>query len=199
MANPFCTGAAHIFAAVGVSGTDRSPQYLGTTETIPAMDHVRAWDAVMNDISGSRDPLDYIYEGNGEALMSFVLTRWNQAVLNRIRTMPSPFTTNIPGLETANDIGALMGYEGHAYQVWIMWQFGAALANKPGYSQMEPGRMYHQTISWGPDRTEGGTRAKKEHVIFRAFRKVVAGVNPTVFTLYSTNPTDFAALPVLIN
>ncbi len=191
MAQPFCTGAVHAYADTGAPGS-RTPLYLGTTESFPGIDTSRNWDSVMNDISGSKDPLDYIYEGQGQAVISLVLTRFNQNVLNAIRQVPGP--GNTLGLDTLATVGSLAGFEGWAFRFWLLYSFGSAgFGAKAAFSTMEPGKYYPQTILWGPERTEGGTRAKKEHLILMAWKKY----NPQTgtFQLFSEASGDFAGLP----
>jgi hypothetical protein len=195
MAQPFCTGAVHVYVAPGSVTSPAGATYLGSTESFPGMDTSRSWDAVMNDISGSKDPFDYIYEGPGVGVVSLVLTRWNQDPLTMVKSLPGPGGSS-PGFATLADIGSLAGFEGFAFKLWLLYTFGStAFGAKAAYAAMEPGRFYPQCILWGPERTEGGTRAKKEHLIILAWKKF----NPQngTFTLYSEAAPDLTGLPAI--
>jgi hypothetical protein len=189
MAQPWSTGATHAY----ISDAQGQPLYLGTTESQPGQDISRQWDATMNDISGSKNPFEQLFSGIGIALVSLVLTRWNQPALNALRSFPGPAAANPEGFFTLNDVGALAGLEGYAFKTWIAYQFGPSISNKAAYAGMEPGRMYPQCIVWGPDRTETGTRAKKEHLIILAWPKYAK--ESGTFQLYSTAQADFSGLP----
>ncbi len=201
MGQVFCTGATHFFINGG-----KGTVYLGTAEGAPSTNVTRNWDATMNDISGSRDPLEYLFEGEGEAVISIILTRWNMLVLQALKTFPftaqaisNPALITTRGSNTLNDIGSGMAIEGNTYGLLVYYQFGAAFGNKAAYlaNGMESGKFFPQCITWGPDRSELGTKAKKEQLIFRAYKRFVPSPVGGTFTLYTENPTLFPAIPAL--
>lgn len=164
MAQPFATGVQHCFVGLGGSGSAPSPLYLGTGESFVRRDEHRAWDAIMNDISGSQLPFDYVFSGS-EVIHSLVLTRWNMAVIRLLEAQPDPFF-NVRGTTREVDVGALMQTEGLVFQFWVT----NAFSGKAAYPLLDAGRRYPSTILWGPDTEEGGTRANKRHLIFRSYR-----------------------------
>ncbi len=186
MAQPFATGAVHVFIGMTVDAA----QYVGTCESFPMQDVQREWDAVMNDLSGSKLPLDYVYEGE-QAIISCVFTRWNQAPLDFIDSQPNPLTT-LQGTNGVLDTGSMMAVEGNTFHLWLLYAFGAAKAI--AYTGMALGRHYPQTMLIGPDRIESGSRPMKQHRIFQAWRQLQPNMS---WLLY--DQAGLPGLPALIN
>ncbi len=180
MAQSYTTGCVHIYVGLGLA----SPAYLGTSEGFPMVDTQREWDAVMNDISGSKLPFDYVYEGE-QAIISTVLTRWNQAVLDVIDTQPN--VAGVLGVNSATDTGSMMAQEGLTFQLWLRYGFGA----KAAYLGQGLGKHYPQVILLGPDRTESGSRPRKEHRIFQAWRRY----DPTIGNFVLRDSIGLDSLP----
>ena len=200
MANQFATGACHIFVCPSSAA---APAYLGTCESYPQETRSPEYEALINDISGTKVPLDFAFEGES-AQISMVLTRWNEPVALRLEAKPNPGTAavggtppSVPGTWRANDVGSLMGFEGFAWQVWLVRTFGSLLANKAAYvgTGLLPGRHYPQCIVWAPETNEEGTAPMKRHFMMYAWPRY----NPALFNfvLYDQNFTGVTA--ALIN
>lgn len=164
MAQQFATGASHVFLGFG-SG----PQYFGTAESFPNDSRQPEYEMLMNDFSGSKIPLDMAWEGESGQI-SLAMTRWDEDVAN-LATLP-PFSTS-NGSWDFDANGSLMGLEEQAIEIWIVYTFGSALANKSVYvSQgLPPGRHYTQCVLWSPQQDETGTRPMKRNFLFFAWPK----------------------------
>ncbi len=60
MAQPYATGAVWVFGRFVGGG---SPIFLGTCEKMPQDSRSNEYEAVMNDVSGTKIPLDFAWEG----------------------------------------------------------------------------------------------------------------------------------------
>ncbi len=202
MAKLWATGPVHIF--VGISGTAKSPIYLGTGETAPNIDIKIEYSPVMNDIGGDRLPFDRIYEGS-EADISVVLTRWNEPTVAALMSVPN--AAGVRGRQTPTDLGTLMGSEGYTFPVWLLFprsplNAGGLLAQ----AGMPAGYRFFSCINMG-DSMQFGTRANKHHVMVHATRgwnrpgvynpAIVGSFNnataDTTFTLYDHNMSQINA------
>ncbi len=216
MAQQYASGSVHVFCAYNPPGGPASgPFYLGTCEQMPQDNRNPEYELLMNDISGSKKPLDLAWEGE-DATISLVLTRFSHVGWNLLETKPFP-TANVNGEWDIEDVGALMGLEGICWSVWLVYSFGSALANKAAYTTqgMPPGRFYPQCVVWAPMADETGSRPMKRQVIFYAWPKLVTTAanvqasqsqltNPTdvnaakrSFVLYSTALASFSGLPAI--
>lgn len=168
MAQPFATGAIHIFVRFGGVG---SPSYLGTCESMPQDSRAPEYEPVMNDVSGSKVPLDFAYEGESSQI-SMILTRWNEDIAQSITTPPG--LTSTDGSWAWADVGTLMGLEEWFTEVWLVRTYGAVLAARTAYTSqgMQAGRHYVQTILWAPQTDETGTKPMKRHFMFYAWPKI---------------------------
>jgi hypothetical protein len=162
--------------------------YLGTCENGVTIREVPEYEPVMNDLGGTRKPFDRLFQGS-DALSIGVLTRWNEAVYQRISSIPNYLGNE--GFELPGAIGTLMITEGWAYHVYLQFPYfaKALFAN----NAMMPG--YHFPFSYleGPIEQERGTRPNKRHLTFYHGR----GYNPAtgVFGLYDYNLSVVPALP----
>ena len=189
MANPFASGA--ILAFVAPQGG--TPTYLGTCEAYPQDNRNPQYEALMNDFSGTKIPFDFSWEGE-DSQISMVLTRWNEPVALRMEAKPNPATAAIggtppsaPGSWFLRDVGALMGFEGFAWQLWLVRVFGALIANKAAYvgNGMLPGKHYPQCIIWAPETEEQGTAPMKRHFMYYAWPQYRPAIQQ--FVLYDQN------------
>lgn len=160
MAQPYVTGPAHIFIGVGPRG---APLYLGTSEGEPEIALLPEYDQIMNDISGSRKPMDRQFMGE-EAMISAVLTRYNEIVLAAAQAR---VRGTIRGAEPFGSIGALMGGEGNAFPLWLVFPYVVKPAMAAG--GMPAGYRFVQCFDES-DRMPVGTRARRVHVQFHAQR-----------------------------
>lgn len=165
MAQPWCTGAAHIFVGVGGSKTSSSARYLGTCEAQPDLQDDVKLEPIMNDIAGSMMPFDYSFMGI-VGTISGVFTRFNQAVYQALTNLPNPFAAPAQrGTLGATDIGSIVGLEGLAVPLWVQFPY----STKAAMVGMDAGRRYFRTFLFGPQSTKPGTRVKKIALTWIAF------------------------------
>lgn len=182
MAQEYATGAVHIYVKMPSNNLlGGGIRYLGSSEQGPQRTTERTFKQVMNDLSSQR-PFDYVYAGGEEAVLSFVLTRWNDGVAQALEC--APFSGGF-GYSTIFDQGSLMGQENLAVEIWYSFTFSGR-ASMPG---MEGGRHYVQALFWGPEQDETGSHERKKHMVFRAWKKFDAKVTPPRFTLFDTDMT----------
>jgi hypothetical protein len=162
MATPFVSGPVHMFALIpGQSGM----LYIGTGERAPKIRLLPEWDAVMNDLGGTKLPFDYLYEGE-EALVGVTLTRWNQPVLDILRTRTNRAAP--PGFTLPTDLGALMVAEGLTFNLYLFFPFATKAAMAAG--GMPAGYHFHYAFLQGPDDLERGTGPNKDQTMFHCVR-----------------------------
>lgn len=197
MANEYSTGAVAIYVKTPKLG---GAFLLGTSEQGPSRSTERSFKQMRNDLTSERT-FDYVYAGGEEAVLSFVLTWWDDSVAQALEA--SPVSNNI-GRSDIYDMGTMMGQEGKAAEIWYAFTFrgpgGPTVGSAPHtverttFRFQEGGRHYVQAVFWGPEQDETGTKERKKHMVFRAWKKmsIVGGV-PT-FTLFDFN---MAGLPAL--
>lgn len=172
MAKLYTTGPAHLFVGVG-NVSSKEPVYLGTAETAPDIDIQREYEGVPNDLGGSRLPMDRIYEGE-EGMVGGVLTRWNEEVIAALMSVPD-FENGTRGLNNQFDLGTLMGSEGFAFPVWVVFPY----ASKPAFAGMPAGYRFWSCINMS-EGIRPGTRAKRHQVLFKAQRSFTTSSTPSV-------------------
>jgi len=186
MAQEWATGGVHIFVRGNTSngGNKKTAPilYLGTAEQAPSIQTDRTFKQVMNDLS-SQKPFDYVYAGGSEAILSFVLTRYEEPAATLLEQAP---ISGGLGFETIFDQGSIMGQEGLTLDIWYLYTFGG-LAASPSMTGQEAGRHYVQALFWGPDTHSLGTQERKKHFVFKCFKKYDPTQNPPRFTLWDTN------------
>lgn len=159
------TGPAHLYAGVGgASLSAKTPLYLGTAETKPDIDIEGAYEALMNDLGGSRMPFDRSWQAE-EGAISFVLTRWDYGVALRMMCSPN-YLANAAGDNLLEDVGSLMGMEGNTFPFWVV--FPKQLINP--YTRMPAGFRFWSCVCEYPRRLEPGTRPHKIGMVIRAQR-----------------------------
>jgi len=182
MANPqqFSTGSTHVFLNVG-----NGVQYFGTAESFPQDSRSPQYEFLMNDLSGSKVPLDLAYEGES-AQISMVMTRWDGDLAN---SATISVTGNAAGEYFWEDLGTLMMLENEATELWIVYLYGSALANKTVYTAngLIPGRHYKQTVLWAPQTDETGSKPEKRHFMYYAWPKIDSANQK--FVLWDTDMT----------
>ena len=82
----------------------------------------------------------------------------------------SPTNQNL-GVESLSDMGSLMGQEGFGWRLHIVHAFGGIVAARQSMPFQESGRIYVQSIFWGPESDEGGSRERKKHMVFRSWKQ----------------------------
>jgi hypothetical protein len=187
MAQEYATGAVHIFVKLGANaggGGGGVVEYLGTAEQAPQRQTDRTFKQVMNDLS-SQKPLDYVYAGGEEAVLSFVLTRWNEPIATALEA--GPFSGGI-GFATIFDQGSLMGQEDLALEVWYWYTFGG-LAARASMVGQEAGRHYVQALFWGPETDQVGSVERKKHMVFKAWKRFEPNATPMKFVLFDFDMT----------
>lgn len=169
MASEYCTGAIAIFVEPRRNNKSLgSRRFLGTCETAPQRQTNRPYKQLRNDLS-SDQAFDYVYAGGSEAVTSLILTYWNEDVAQALER--SPTNENL-GSENLGDMGALMGQEGFGWKLHIVHAFGGIIAGRAASMPFqESGRIYVQSIFWGPESDEGGSRERKKHMVFRSWKE----------------------------
>lgn len=195
MANTYATGAVHIYVKFPANGQifPNTIRYLGTSEQGPARQTDRTFKQVMNDLS-SQKPFDYVYAGGEEAILSFTLTRWNDLTAQALERAP---VSGGFGFSTILDQGTMMGREGYALEVYYAYTFGGLFARPNqavSFPGQEGGRHYLQCLFWGPEQDELGTKERKKHMVFKAWKRYDPSLSPPRFTLFDTN---IAGLPAI--
>ena len=186
-AQPYATGAVHVFVRALVSGPIT---YFGTCESMPQDSRNNEYEMLMNDISGSKVPLDLAWEAQS-AQIGLVMTRWDEVVAQTLTSAP---ISVVDGSWPWESVGTLMGLEGFYTEIWLTYTFGGALANKAAYTGngLTSGRHYLQAVLWSPQTDETGTKPMKRHFMFYAWPKLVIGGTKPRFTLYDTNMTGIS-------
>ena len=127
---------------------------------------------MFNDIAGE-EPFDWQYLGSA-GLVSVVLTKWNEAIAERLQCMPNAFRgPAFAGVEVEGDIGTLMLTEELAFPLWVAFPYGAGgFAAKPAMvrNNLRAGRHFLKAFLLGPDDEEPGTRHFKRTFNFYCFR-----------------------------
>lgn len=168
MAAEYCTGAIAIYVEPRVNNKALTGRrLLGTCETAPQRQTNRPYKQLRNDLS-SDQAFDYVYAGGSEAVTSLVLTWWNDDVAQALER--SPTNQNL-GVESLSDMGSLMGQEGFGWRLHIVHAFGGIVAARQSMPFQESGRIYVQSIFWGPESDEGGSRERKKHMVFRSWKQ----------------------------
>jgi hypothetical protein len=176
MAQLFCTGPAHVHVGLpgGFGSSTATIIYLGTCEDSPRVTLRPMTAPVLNSITGGV-PMDLSFQGE-EGFIGLDLTRWNQPVLDGIRsraTASSRPGVLLPGTWVPGDIGTLMITENAEIAVFLTFPYAAKTAMLAG--GMPLGYRFPFCAPIGPDDIGPlGTRARKEHVMFHA----IPGYNP---------------------
>jgi hypothetical protein len=147
----------HIFVGVGgyvgsaPAMLAKSPAYLGTGERAPRPSFRPAFEPVMNDLTGSRIPYDWMFEGE-EAIVTVRLTRWDEPTLAALQNRTGP-AGQPRGVNFANDVGTLMLTEGAAYPLWLLFPFGIPGIGKPAMiaGGLPQGYHFYAAFLEGPD------------------------------------------------
>lgn len=185
-AQQFATGSVHSF----VRFAGGSILYLGTCESMPQDQRNPEYEMLMNDISGSKVPLDVAWEGES-AQISLVLTRWDENVANVCETPPG--VAPVAGSWFMRDVGTLMSLEKETTELWLVYTFGSVLANKVAYTAngLHAGRHYPQCVLWSPQLDETGTKPMKRHFMYYAWPRY----DPSnfKFTLYDYDFTGITS------
>lgn len=163
MAQPYVTGPCSIFVGVGAGG---SPVFLGHAERSPSIQIRPSFSPVFNDIAGQRVPYDYIYDGE-EGMVSADVTRWNESVYTTIASRP--LHSGADGLNAPGEIGSLMGLEGLAYPLWLLFPYASKPAMVAG--GMPAGYRFAKAFLEGPDGLDGlGTTNRRLRLNFKCMR-----------------------------
>lgn len=190
MAQPYCTGPAHIFvgfpARVTRSGaTGASISYLGTCAQKPRIKIRKTYKDVPNDLFGDV-PMDKSYKGQ-DAFVGLDLTRWNEPVAQRIDALPG--TTR--GTEAYGDIGTLMVHEYATVVLYIQFPYASKAAFNLG--GMPVGYRFPCAVKMDLE-IEPGTDAKVKHYMFHCIRAFSLQGNNIAHILYDHNMTGLPAI-----
>ena len=83
MTQPYCTGPVYLITGTGNGGL---PQLLGFSQGGLTIDTADEFEPFMNDVAGSRVPMDMQYQGS-QAFISGIVNRWNEATFARIEAL----------------------------------------------------------------------------------------------------------------
>jgi hypothetical protein len=189
MAQPWCTGPAHIFLGLG---NGNAPLYLGTAEKTVHYELRHHYEPIFNDIGGIRIPIDVSDQGV-EGFVSADMTRWNMPVYNQLAATPRPIGGTL-GIYAGGDLGSQLITEGLMYPLWIQFPYGGGF--KPAYSLLEPGRRFPLSYLLGPEVLEPlGTQPHKRRLVWHALRLLAPSTNNTIAALlYDFNMTGIPAI-----
>ncbi len=194
MSQVYVTGA--VFAYVG-TGTNFGPVFLGTGERAPKQRTMRGWEPVFNDLAGTADPFEELYEGQW-AFVTVRLTRWNQGVVDYLQSVPIapglvPGGVG-PGTDLLGDVGTAMQLENRLFPLWLLYDYGA-VGRFPKAAMvgggMPAGRHYFGTKLESPDEETRGTQANFIDLIWKAKR--IYDPSTGAFFLYDTNTAGMPA------
>ncbi len=164
MASIYSTGPVLIYT--NVSGT---AAFFGTGQQAPDIQIKAEFEPVMNDLGGTRVPFDRLYESE-EGVTSVVVNRYNEGLLEAMMARPRP-AVSVAGVNASGEIGSLMGAEGLAYTIWLVFPyaskaFQAAAALGAGNGAQSG---YRFPYSWliGPEQIKGGTKDKQINCVWQ--------------------------------
>jgi hypothetical protein len=190
------TGPSLIFVGVfptpapsfGSSPPPQTVMYLGTAKAGVDIEIEGAFEEVMNDLGGSKFPLDRCFSGE-EGACSPVLTRLDELVMRRIEALPRMGTR---GSSVRGELGTVMGQEGFLFQTIFVFTNGV----KPvmAANGMPLGYRFPGTLLEGSRRRGAGTRANEWTVPFK-FQRVFTPATQSML-LYDHNVTATAGVAV---
>lgn len=132
MAQPYSSGPVNVYIATttytsGSAPTVGTPDYLGTGETGPDISFQPYFHDLINDLTGTKSPLDRLYQGS-DAVSTLKLNRWNKTCLDKV----FPIKPDTPGtLDLLSNIGSLLIAGGKTFTV--IYSFPGATRDVAGY------------------------------------------------------------------
>lgn len=166
MAQQYTGGPCHMFAGVL---PNKKPVYVGTAEKAPLLADNFIYEPVFNDIAGQGLPLDKTYQGMTSQI-SFVLTRFNYAVVNAMSAGPA-FLGGFPGVGIPSQLGHPVGQAGATFPFWALFPY----ASNPQYPGMPGGHRFWSCLPV-MRQVMPGTTAKRIQMVLEADRAFV--LNP---------------------
>ncbi len=151
--------------------------FFGWMEKVPTIQLRPVYRPYRTD-AGGVEPHDHYY-GGSSALVSGVVTVWNQATLTLMQSYTGDY---YPGQDTAGAVGRAMGAEEAAFQLFLVFPY----QRKGDYSDMPPG--YRFLNAWlQDDGSTNGSTARKLQLAWKCQRLY----NPAdgTYTLYDNNMT----------
>lgn len=194
MQKMYSTGPALMYVRTIAEGT----RFVGTAESAPNLFITRAYEPIYNDLAGSMLPMDRMVEGH-EALVSAVLTRWDEDVLDFMATLTT-FDPDV-GSTALGTVGTIMGQEDQTFEFWIKFPFFAKTAYSSAPGAMKPGYHFFASMMVGREEIGVGTKANRRHIMIQCQRQLVSGASPTnmdsrIFDLYDTDMSDVNGIPI---
>lgn len=175
------SGPAHLGVGFGsgFGGVSSSLSYLGTAERAPHMTIMPEYIGLGNDLGGHVIPFDTAYSGK-HAVISCMLTRWDEAVLTAIMANDES-GQGVGGVDQRGDIGSLMLQENFAMTVTVQFPYQAITS----YTNMPPGYRFWACVLESPVSFDTiGTEGRKMLINFHAYR--VYNASDGSLTLYDS-------------
>lgn len=198
MAQLFCTGPVLVYIGIP-RGNSRVPAFLGTAEKAPQIIVNSEFEPVFNDIGGSMIPIAELFQGE-TAVVSMVLTRFNEATVQAVRSLVGPR----PGFYPTGSYGTIMEQEGFTFPLYLRFPYVA----KPSMAGMVPGYRFWSAKFTGPLQVVPGTTALRKQIIFGCTRSWTLASSPLAGTalpvdaplgnsiLYDHNMAEVLNVPV---
>jgi hypothetical protein len=177
------------FDANGNVSQNITPAFLGTGEVAPQFQHHVEMEPVMNDLAGSKIPLDYMLQGE-IAFFSMTLTNWVENVVRRLEVKLNDANSTL-GMDDRHDRGTLMLTEGMSFPVWFLYGHRARASMVA--ANMPRGRQYKYCVV-DDIVTIPGRRANRKQISMTALGKFDASTQ--AFNLWSTDVSAVENLPV---
>ncbi len=159
--------------------------FLGWMEKVPTVRVRPVYRPYRTDVGGV-EPHEHYY-GGSSAMVSGVMTVWNQATLTLMQTYTGDY---YPGQDTAGAVGRAMGAEQAAFQLFTVFPY----QRKGDYTDMPPG--YRFLNAWlQDDGSTNGSTARKVQLAWKCQRLF----NPAdgTYTLYDSNMAPLAGSEAL--
>jgi len=181
MAQAYVTGPVGLFVGFRNPGSSSiaTIEFLGTGETAPDIEENLEHEPVMNDVWGSKLPMDRLHEGS-EAVVSVVLTWWRETTVRRVMALPYR-NGSVRGVNVVRgaangygDVGSAILTEGLAISLWCLFPYSAKTAyQNANNGKMPQGQRFPYSMLVGKPVRKTGTKANKMQLTFQAMRGVV--------------------------
>lgn len=161
---PFIPGPVQLWADVN---NNNSPEAFGYSERGVNIDLHPRYSPYVVDVAGE-EPLDWYYSGVGGTVSS-VIDFWNEDVYAAM----SSYVNVSPGRgrDGPGDIGTLVGTEGAAYPLFIVFPYQGA-GGKTAYADGPRGYRFYLAIVERDSLPERGAKPAKLHLTWKLMRRM---------------------------